>query len=239
MILPKQLLAITRGAFVKGHIALIGGDEFRLGCEPMDRQILAATGLERPSMLLVPTAAATQNPLRAVEDGKKYFSGLGADVSKLMVLDATDANDEALLSSVDHADIVYLTGGDPIYLLKALRGSALLTKMIRALSLGAILVGSSAGAMVLGSWMRPKKWRPGLGVIPRIAVFPHHECVDPDAVSRKLTRSAPDSLIVLGIDAGTGCLGCQEGWRVIGLGGVTVYRSGVWTRYSSGDLIHI
>ena len=32
-----------------GRIALVGGDEFREGCEPMDEAILAATGKRTPS----------------------------------------------------------------------------------------------------------------------------------------------------------------------------------------------
>ena len=220
-----------------GRIALVGGDEFRPGCEPMDRALLEATGVRRPSLLVVPTAAATQNPSKAAANGVKYFSDLGADASALMVLDAAHANDEALLSAVEDADVVYLTGGNPTHLLDVLRGSTMLEKMDQALGRGAILAGSSAGAMVLGSWMRFRDWRPALGVVPAVATFPHHERADPDAVSKDLAESAPDGLVVLGIDAGAGCLSGPDGWRVLGAGRVTAYYGGVWSRYSPGDLI--
>ena len=96
-----------------GRIALVGGDEFRPGCEEMDRIILRAAGVERPSLLVLPTAAADQNPSKAASNGVSYFTSLGADASPLMVLDGAHANDDQLLSPVDEADVVYLTGGSP------------------------------------------------------------------------------------------------------------------------------
>ena len=50
---------------MSGRLALAGGDEFRSGCESMDAAILAATGRPRPVVLIVPTAAAFENPARA------------------------------------------------------------------------------------------------------------------------------------------------------------------------------
>ena len=49
-----------------GSIALVGGDEFRSTCEEMDRHIL--TTIPRgslPKVLIVPTAAASDNPVMA------------------------------------------------------------------------------------------------------------------------------------------------------------------------------
>ena len=66
------------------RIALVGGDEFRPGCEEMDRAILDSTGLERPSLLVIPTAAAQEKPEKAASNGVSYFSALGADASPLM-----------------------------------------------------------------------------------------------------------------------------------------------------------
>ena len=83
-----------------GRIALVGGDEFRPGCEEMDRAILALTGLRCPSVLVVPTAAAKQNPSRAASNGVGYFSALDAEASALMVLGPDDANDQRLISPV-------------------------------------------------------------------------------------------------------------------------------------------
>ena len=45
-----------------GRIALVGGDEFRASCKVMDAEILAATGVATPRVVIVPTAAAMERP---------------------------------------------------------------------------------------------------------------------------------------------------------------------------------
>ena len=216
-------------------VALVGGDEFRPGCLEMDRAILAETGAERPRVVVVPTAAAAQDPSKAAQNGVSYFNGLGADASALMVLQAHDADDEALLSPVDDAHLVYFTGGDPAHLLEALEGSLLLRKVRQALDRGAIFAGSSAGAMVAGSWMRYRSWRKGLGIVPVVATLPHHESSDPNAVAKDLRDYTPSGVTVLGVDAMTCCLAGAGGWKVLGAGAVTLYKGGGWTRFESGQ----
>ena len=220
-----------------GRIALVGGDEFRPGCEEMDLAILRSTGVERPSLLVLPTAAAEQNPSKAASNGVSYFASLGAESSALMVLDNTQANDPDLVSPTDTADVVYLTGGNPAHLLDTLGESLLLAKIEQALERGAIVAGSSAGAMVMGPWMRFREWRPALGIAPGVVTLPHHERSDPDRVAKDLADSAPSGATVLGIDGKTGCLGGPVTWEILGAGHVTTYRDGRWRRYSAGETL--
>ncbi len=220
-----------------GAIALVGGDEFRPGCEEMDRALLDSTGVLRPALLVVPTAAAFENPSRAASNGVSYFKDLGFDASTLMVLNVADANDEELLSPVETADVVYFTGGNPAYLLETLTGSLLLDHMRRALERRMVLAGSSAGAMVLGSRMRFRGWTEALGLAPGVAVLPHHERSDSATVARELCESAPSGLTVLGIDGKTGCLGRAGEWRVVGEDAVTAYVEGAWRQFKSGEVI--
>ncbi|MDA1348414.1 MAG: Type 1 glutamine amidotransferase-like domain-containing protein [Chloroflexi bacterium] len=216
-------------------IALVGGGEFRPGCEVMDRAILDATGADRPSVVVVPTAAAAQRPDKAASNGVAYFNSLGAQAKPLMVLDSEDANDAALVSEVDSADLTYLTGGSPSHLLEVLRGSLFLDTLVESLERGAVVAGSSAGAMVLGEWMWYKGWDEALGLVPGIVILPHHESAEPDSVSRELDGSAPTGAVVLGIDARTGVLAGPEGWTVLGTGGVTVYTGREWQRFAAGN----
>ena len=218
-----------------GGIALVGGDEFRAGCEPMDVAILEASGVKPAGVLVVPTAAAGQNPAKAASNGVSYFSNLGANASSLMVVDRPDADNEELVSLVDTANVIYFTGGNPAHLIEVLDGSTLLSRVRQALDRGAVIAGSSAGAMVMGSWMRFREWREALGIVPGVAVLPHHERSDPDAVLQQLATGGHAGLIALGIDGRTGCLSELEGWVVAGTGNVTVYRAGRWQRYTSGE----
>ena len=220
-----------------GGIALVGGDEFRQGCEDMDREIMRASGQAPAQVLIIPTAAV-DGPSKAAGNGVRHFSSLGGSASQLMVLDRSQAEDAELVQAVDGAGVIYFTGGNPDYLLNTLRGSRLLEAILAAVEKGAVLAGSSAGAMVLGSMMRRPpggQWVEALGVVPRVAVLPHHESGNPAEVSRLLRSQVPTDLTVLGIDARTGCLGRPGDWRVLGSGNVTVYRGGDWAIYASGE----
>ena len=220
-----------------GPIALVGGDEFRAGCEEMDRAIMRASGVEGPRVLILPTAAAFENPSKAASNGVEYFSSLGAKASSLMVLGPVEAGDEEFLSPIDGADVVYLTGGDPGHLLDTLQGSLLLEKLRSARERGAILAGSSAGAMVLGGKLRFRGWRDALGIVDRVVVLPHHEGSEPSKTVEALAGTAPSDALVVGIDGRTCCFGEGGDWRVMGPGAVTLYSQGWWRRYRAGETV--
>ena len=218
------------------RLALVGGDEFRSGCEEMDRAILDATVKSEPVVLIVPTAAAFENPARAADNGVRHFAALGADARALMVLGPDHANDPSVAAEIDTADVVYLTGGNPTHLLETLRDSAVLDSVLKNLDRGLLVAGSSAGAMVMGTWMRFRQWRRALGIAAGIATLPHHERSDPDSVLGELTATGPrDLTAVLGIDGRSGVLGSSGVWTA--LGPVTVYQNSEWQRFGVGDEI--
>ena len=219
---------------MKGYLALVGGDEFQTGCQDLDRSILASTNCKMPTVLILPTAAAHQNPSKAVSNGVEYFSKLGADANPLMVLDSEQANQESLVSLVESAQVVYITGGDPKYLIKVLQNSLLLERLIYLNKHGMSIIGSSAGAMVMAAWIRYRSWERGLEIVPDVAVMPHHDEYDPNQIMLQFTETIPERTTVLGIDAQTGCMSRKNGWAVLGPGKVTVYSSNGWKHYESG-----
>jgi cyanophycinase len=219
-----------------GQIGLAGGEEFRAGCEEMDREIMLASGQSPARVIIVPTAQLT-GPAKAANDGTTHFGGLGGDSSALMVLNRDDAHDPNLVEAVAGAGVIYFTGGSPDHLLSTLQDSPLLEAVLQAHAGGAVVAGSSAGAMVMGSLMRRPSsggWVDALGVVPSVGVLPHHERRDPEETWRDLKDSAPSGLTILGVDARAGCLGNPGSWRVVGSGNVTVYRDG-WRVYAPGE----
>ena len=226
---------------VSGRLALVGGDEFRPGCESMDTAILTATGKSSPVVLIVPIAAAFENPARAADNGVRHFRALGADAAPLMALGLDHAMDAGMAAEAESADIVYLTGGSPSHLLDTLRDSLLLGGIQAMLERGGTLAGSSAGAMVMGSRMRFREWRRTLGIAAGIATLPHHERADPDTVLEELRSSvlrvqgAPCLTAVFGIDGAAGVLSGPGGWTALGAGRVTVYEGGGWRRFEHGE----
>ena len=212
-----------------GALALVGGDEFRPDCEPMDRALLADIERQPPRVVIIPTAAARQGPAIAAKNGERWFSRLGAQTGSLMIVSELEASDPKLLAALDAADMIYLTGGDPALLLRILQGSAFAEALRRRAREGALIAGSSAGAMVLGAAMRygGADWTPTLGLAPQVAVLPHHGAsprADWQALRTSLAAIGRD-VTPLGIPTATACVQAdgEAEWQVVGAHPVTVY----------------
>ena len=207
-----------------GLIALVGGNEFRPDCEPMDRSILARLG-PQPRVVILPTAAAREDPARAAENGVRYFQRLGAFAEAAMVIDPATAGEKRWVASIQTADLVYLAGGDPVYLLETLSHSPAWEAARKAWEKGGILAGSSAGAMILGGqmWAPGRGWREGLGLLPQIAVLPHHASLAVAWKAKEMVASLSPGMTLVGIDEATALVGPP--WRVAGKGNVVVYET--------------
>src|SRR3954468_15991175 len=102
-----------------GPVALIGAGEFLAPMAEFDRGLLAATGRARPRVVILPTASAPDGEatFRAwAEMGVERSSPLGAEVAPVLARDAAQGHDSAPLQAIAEADLVYLSGGPPRYL---------------------------------------------------------------------------------------------------------------------------
>jgi cyanophycinase len=94
---------------------------------------------------------------------------------------------------------------------------------------GAVLAGTSAGAMVLCDPMvdpRGGALTLGLGLLTQVAVIPHHDSWSEDKAKRTL-KIAPQRLPLVGIDERSALLRDPEGgWTTAGAGSVTVHLDG-------------
>jgi len=134
--------------------------------------------------------------------------------------------------------LIYLLGGFTHYLGQTLLGSASWRAMQAAYAAGAVLAGSSAGAMVLCQYYYdPQGGRviAGLGLVPDACVLPHHNTFG-QRWAPTLSTLLPNSVLI-GIDERTGMLDDGPGgaWRVYGEGAVTLYHGGRLTVYQSGS----
>ena len=107
-----------------GTIALAGGNEFRENCVSMDQRLLSLIPHASPRVAILPTAAVRGSPRAAASNGVRYFNELGASAYPVMIITRDEANDPAQVKVLDDADVIYLAGGDPGYLLDVLRESA-------------------------------------------------------------------------------------------------------------------
>lgn len=226
-----------------GYLLLEGGAEFGgQMAEPDRRAIELAGGLDAP-ITIIPTAAAPDNNhQRAGTNGVRWFHHLGAShVESLPLIDKASANDARLAAKISQSRLIYMLGGFTGYLGETIKDSASCQAMLRAYESGAVIAGSSAGAMVMCQYyFDPGKGHvvEGLALLPNTCALPHHNTFGKAWASR-LTNLLPEA-VLLGIDEQTGMLddgqeGRKVGWRVYGKGAVTLYRKGKPTVHRPGE----
>lgn len=217
-----------------GTLALVGGAEWRDGCD-FDRDLLEVAGTTE--VLVVPTAAAYEHPERLVASAVRWFEELGATVRALPVFTRTDALVPANVDTVAASRFTYLAGGSPMHLRSVLKDSPVWDALVATWRDGGVLAGSSAGAMVLCDPMvdpRGGALTLGLGLIEPLAVIPHHDSWSEDKAKRTL-HIAPSGLPIVGIDERTALLRDPSGgWSVSGIGSAVVFVDG-----KEADLSHL
>jgi cyanophycinase len=114
--------------------------------------------------------------------------------------------------------------------------------MVSAHRAGAVIAGSSAGAMVLCEFYfdpASGKVLPGLNLLAEVCVLPHHDTFGKDWAPR-LTSLLPGALLI-GIDEETGVLNDDPTgqWTVYGKGAVTLYFGGTKTMLHHGHFFDL
>ena len=233
-----------------GPVALVGAGEFLPSMLEFDAGLLASSGRARPRVAILPTASYPDGEAvftRWAAMGVAHFGALGAEVEPVLVRDREAADDPAAAQAIGEADLIYLSGGKPSYLMEVLDGSAVGRALADAHERGAVLVGCSAGAMVLAGhtfdlrlrlapW--PLRWRHGLGFAPGASVVPHYDAW-PEPMSALIALQAPRGSLVLGIDEETALVGQDGAWQVHGRSRVTVWRGHRRERFRAGDTFRL
>jgi cyanophycinase len=228
-----------------GYLLLEGGAEFGGLMSQPDRRALELAGGSAASVSIIPTAAAPDhNDQHAGNNGLRWFHSLGASqVAVVPIIDAASAHDPTLAAQVRQSRLIYLLGGSTGYLGQTLKGSLCWQAAVEAYTQGAVLAGSSAGAMVLCQYYFDPAHQQvveGLNLLPGCCVLPHHNTFGQRWAPR-LSALLPD-VALLGIDERTGMLDDgddlrQHRWQVYGQGSVTIYRHGQPSVASPGQSV--
>jgi cyanophycinase len=223
-----------------GILLLEGGCEFQGEMEEPDKKALALAGGKNARVVIIPTAAAADNnSKRAGHTASKWFRTLGArHISALPIIDKNSANDPELSTELDHANLIYILGGFPGYLDHTLKESRCLNALWVAYEKGAVIAGSSAGAMVLCEWYfdpANKKIQKGIGILKNVILIPHH-----DTSGRSWHSLYFDNISdiqCIGIDEQTGMMNQADRhqWTVYGKGKVTLYLKTSIATYRTGQ----
>jgi cyanophycinase len=221
-----------------GYLLLEGGAEFGGAMrEPDIRAIELAGGMDAPIRIIPTAAAPDRNHLRAGNNGIRWFMSLGTtNVEPVLLINDESANDPEIAETLRAAKLIYMLGGFTHYLGQTLKGSLSWEAVLEAWQDGAVIAGSSAGAMVMCEYY----FDPGHGVVerglnlvPDACVLPHHNTFGKNWVG-KLKELLP-GVTLLGIDEYTGMLTGGAAWQVLGGGAVTVYRGDAVDVYENGQ----
>jgi cyanophycinase len=218
---------------MRGRLILAGSGEFTPAMDEVDREILAGIGKPRPRVAVVPTASGLEDtPTSWAALGKTHFSALDADVVPVMVLRRDDARERRWIDAIRDVDWIYFSGGSPQHAINVLVGTPFWDEVLRLHRGGALLAGSSAGAMMLGEksyapdefdaagFPQSVSIRDGLGVLGGHFVVPHFDLLSllqPERVGAWIA-AWPKGLRGIGIDEDTAIVEGTNGWTVRGRG---------------------
>jgi cyanophycinase len=209
-----------------GPLALVGSGEYLPVMAAVEGMLLAGRGSR---YVQIPTAAAPegeQSLRRWLDLGAAQAERLDVEQVPVVARDREEADSPELAALVDGAGLMYLSGGNPAFLAKTLRGTRLWDAVVAAWQSGAALAGCSAGAIALTGWvpsMRAldREPDPGLRIVPGLRVLPHFDKMlgwVPDLLTRAVMRP-PAGTTVIGIDEDTAIVdmsGSGQTWQVYG-----------------------
>ena len=216
---------------MNGLIALVGAGEYLPVMNDIDRHLLASvnTNGRAPRVVCLPTAAGQEGDAsvnRWLGMGVEHFESLGAEVTPAHIIDKESADDPQWQSALENANLIYFSGGNPMYLYETMHGSRAWDAAQKAWERGAVYAGCSAGAMILAQRV-PNFRAAGLTsleafrILPTTFVIPHFDRMRGlwSAYLFGVRRQLKDGQFILGVDENTALVGNLDGtWQVMGQG---------------------
>jgi cyanophycinase len=231
---------------MNGIIVLVGAGEYLPVMDDVDRYLLNSLNKKSPRVVCLPTAAGQegdQSVNRWSRMGEEHFQKLGADVKALPIIDRESANNPQFESTLEEADFIYFSGGNPLYLYETMKDSRAWNAMQKAWSRGAIYAGCSAGAMILAEKIpsfRLAQTVEGFGIAPATFVIPHFDATP--VVFKPLVFALKSQLKngqrIIGVDENTALVGkLNDEWQVMGHGKVHVISRKETKTYKAGETV--
>jgi len=133
-------------------LVLFGSGEFTENVNDIDEYLI--TKYKPKNVAVIPTAAGQEADVEKwIDMAKTHYGKFNLPVIPIEIFNKTQANDRHLVNLLADADWIFFSGGSPNYLIETLRGSLLWDEVIEKYNKGALLSGSSAGAMVMGKYI--------------------------------------------------------------------------------------
>jgi cyanophycinase len=233
---------------MNGLINLVGSGEYLPVMKDVDCYLLESLHLNgrKPRVACLPTAAGKEGDSsvnRWLNMGVQHFSELGAEVEPVRIIDRNTANDPCWEPILEHADLIYFSGGDPGYLYETMKDSRAWSAAQRAWGRGAIYAGCSAGAMILGKRMpsfRLAGTQEGFDIVPATFIIPHFDAIPGvwKPIVFALQKQLKKGERMIGVDEDTALIGRLDGeWMVKGSSKVHIFTRDGKASYSEGQTL--
>lgn len=237
---------------MNGLIALVGSGEYLSVMNEIDSHLLASvnTNGRTPRVVCMPTAAGQEGDAsvnRWLGMGVEHFQTLGAEVTPARIIDRKSADDPVWEEALENADLIYFSGGNPMYLYEIMLGSRAWNAAQKAWERGAVYAGCSAGAMILAQRV-PNFRAAGLTsmeafqVIPATFVIPHFDRMRGlwSAYLFGVRRQLKDNQFILGVDENTALVGTLNGtWQVMGQGQAHIITRNDQQDFTAGKTVEL
>lgn len=114
------------------------------GVKDLFAQYVADKQLSK-KVLFIPTAGNVEDYTGYIDEGREVFEKLGFDVE---ILDLASCDKETAQAKIFQTKLLYVSGGNPFYLLQELQKKHLLSLIREQIADGMIYIGESAGAEI-------------------------------------------------------------------------------------------
>lgn len=194
-------------------LLIIGGAEDRIGRSVVLKRFVKLAGGRRSRIVLIPTASSFAGEV--AEAYRDVFTRLrGGEINVVDPATRRDANDPAMVATLDDATGVFLTGGSQVKLSQNIVGTPVGNAILRAHERGAVIAGTSAGASIMSRYMislgeegvtprqRASQLSAGLGLVEDVIIDQHFDQRGRYGRLMSMVAASPN-LLGMGIDENT------------------------------------
>jgi dipeptidase E len=198
-----------------GTIVAIGGGEIRTrGTADIDREIIRLSNRRHPKILFIPTASSDSE--RYCRNFAEHFGNFLSCQTDVLLLSNTPPSAQEIKRKIFSADVVYVGGGNTLYMMRVWRRLGVDQLLRAAHESGIVLAGISAGSICWFdsghsdsmSFYNPRHWKyinvKGLGLINGVHC-PHYNGMTRGAPRRKAFREMIRRIGGIGIALENNC----------------------------------
>ena len=218
------------------NLALFGSGEFTDAVDNIDEYLISK--FKPKNIAVLPTAAGQESDVAKWTDmAKSHYSKFNLPVIAVSVLNKDQANDQEFVDLLSEVDWIFFSGGSPGYLLETMQGSKVWEATMQRVNKGALLAGSSAGAMIMGKSILSAPsfkamftntgtiWRDAFGLVD-YTVLPHFDHFKKyQGLITRTIGTSPKKVHSswMGIDENTAIIYEGDRRNVLGRGGVEIH----------------